>query len=572
MVLTVWPDGEYIVEYSLEYGFLRLSPGTRQRLNIPVKIVTLDPNRDECFGDSFSRFILEEFLGYDDLLMASIKMLAEREDNKGYLRFSNDLGSNTGLILVQHIWLLHHCTLCEGKLLEVGLPGLVTLTEGGDPNPRVSLTKYVSRLGSYVMLTLKAVKNVSDTSCHEYEMGGVSLLGICEGIKSAERVAMERQIAVDGGIWIVITFPDAVCTWHIGTTGPGFCEGNRLAVALGLIQAGGLVNTLYRALLRLEVPSVLFRLEGQRTLLCVDFAPPYIPKISACWLSKGRLWQVWCLCSGGAAILRHPFWNSHLWLTGVDGFIVLHVQRNTAIKKRAKNSRFLSLTYISYHVFPIPGRCYIVNQTCNDGSGGRNVVTGEHYRFVNMWMARTSYLAAFFIMLIFVTSHTPADNEFHAYMVDRSVDSFRHVDKLLKLYCPLKNQYVVVHLRWRKCFIHRTTNTLEQEKVVGRNAAGGQHPSSNVVTTARVSTLQLVLSKRSHNREVAGTQTKEAVQALPLANQEVHGENPAGELKVSHEAQHRQRSMMTPTARGITTPSPVPFTPEFSPSNSMVAD
>ncbi|KAJ9580719.1 hypothetical protein L9F63_024102, partial [Diploptera punctata] len=86
LVRAVWPEEEYIVEYSLEYGFLRLSPGTRQRLNIPVKIVTLDPNKDSCFGDAFSRFILDEFLGYDDLLMASIKTLAEQEDNKGYLR------------------------------------------------------------------------------------------------------------------------------------------------------------------------------------------------------------------------------------------------------------------------------------------------------------------------------------------------------------------------------------------------------------------------------------------------------------------------------------------------------
>ncbi|XP_011865327.1 PREDICTED: membralin isoform X4 [Vollenhovia emeryi] len=78
-------DG-YIVEYSLEYGFLRLSPAARQRLNIPVKIVTLDPLNDKCFGDAFSRFILDEFLGYDDLLMASIKTLAEQEDNKGFLR------------------------------------------------------------------------------------------------------------------------------------------------------------------------------------------------------------------------------------------------------------------------------------------------------------------------------------------------------------------------------------------------------------------------------------------------------------------------------------------------------
>jgi hypothetical protein len=71
---------------SLEYGFLRLSAATRQRLNIPVKVVTLDPQTDKCFGDSFSRFILQEFLGYDDLLMASVKVLAEQEDNKGYLR------------------------------------------------------------------------------------------------------------------------------------------------------------------------------------------------------------------------------------------------------------------------------------------------------------------------------------------------------------------------------------------------------------------------------------------------------------------------------------------------------
>ncbi|XP_046388898.1 membralin [Ischnura elegans] len=81
-----WPEDEYIVEYSLEYGFLRLSPATRQRLGIPVRVVTLDPGREPCFGDAFSRFLLDQFLGYDDLLMSSIKTLAEREDNKGYLR------------------------------------------------------------------------------------------------------------------------------------------------------------------------------------------------------------------------------------------------------------------------------------------------------------------------------------------------------------------------------------------------------------------------------------------------------------------------------------------------------
>lgn len=39
--------------------------------------------KDECFGDRFSRFLLDEFLGYDDILMSSVKALAENEENKG---------------------------------------------------------------------------------------------------------------------------------------------------------------------------------------------------------------------------------------------------------------------------------------------------------------------------------------------------------------------------------------------------------------------------------------------------------------------------------------------------------
>lgn len=85
--IAVWPEENYIVEYSLEYGFLRLSSETRARLKIPVHTVNLNPDKDKCFGDGLSRFILREFLGYDDLLMASVKVLAEKEDNKGYLRY-----------------------------------------------------------------------------------------------------------------------------------------------------------------------------------------------------------------------------------------------------------------------------------------------------------------------------------------------------------------------------------------------------------------------------------------------------------------------------------------------------
>lgn len=82
---SIWTE-EYSVEYALEYGLLRLSASARKKHKIPIKTVKLNPHTDSCFGDSFSRFILHEFLGYDDLLMASVKVLAEQEENKGYLR------------------------------------------------------------------------------------------------------------------------------------------------------------------------------------------------------------------------------------------------------------------------------------------------------------------------------------------------------------------------------------------------------------------------------------------------------------------------------------------------------
>lgn len=76
----------YIFEYALEYGFLRLSPAARRKFNIPVKAVFLDPVKDECFGDSFTRFLLGEFLGYNDLVMTSVKGFAEKEQNRGFLK------------------------------------------------------------------------------------------------------------------------------------------------------------------------------------------------------------------------------------------------------------------------------------------------------------------------------------------------------------------------------------------------------------------------------------------------------------------------------------------------------
>ncbi|KAI8036286.1 hypothetical protein M5D96_010879 [Drosophila gunungcola] len=79
-------EEQYIVEYSLEYGHLRLSSATRKRLHIPVLTVQLDPNTDKCFGDGLTRYLLKRLLGYDDLLMASVRTIAEQEENKGFLR------------------------------------------------------------------------------------------------------------------------------------------------------------------------------------------------------------------------------------------------------------------------------------------------------------------------------------------------------------------------------------------------------------------------------------------------------------------------------------------------------
>ncbi|XP_020814531.1 membralin [Drosophila serrata] len=79
-------EEQYIVEYSLEYGHLRLSAATRKRLQIPVLTVQLDPNTNKCFGDGLTRYLLKRLLGYDDLLMASVRAIAEKEENKGYLR------------------------------------------------------------------------------------------------------------------------------------------------------------------------------------------------------------------------------------------------------------------------------------------------------------------------------------------------------------------------------------------------------------------------------------------------------------------------------------------------------
>uniref|UniRef100_A0A0M3IGE9 Conserved plasma membrane protein n=1 Tax=Ascaris lumbricoides TaxID=6252 RepID=A0A0M3IGE9_ASCLU len=77
---------EYVVEYSLHYGLLRLPHAYRLEHNIPFHLVRLDPEKDLCFGDWLSRGMMKYLIGYEDVLMASVKALAENETDKGYLR------------------------------------------------------------------------------------------------------------------------------------------------------------------------------------------------------------------------------------------------------------------------------------------------------------------------------------------------------------------------------------------------------------------------------------------------------------------------------------------------------
>ncbi|GFT24219.1 membralin [Trichonephila clavipes] len=85
-VLTSELDPAYIMEFSMEYGYLRLRPSKRKELNISVTFVILDPEENTCFGGAFNRFLLNNFLGYDNVLLASIKNMAEKKDQKGFVR------------------------------------------------------------------------------------------------------------------------------------------------------------------------------------------------------------------------------------------------------------------------------------------------------------------------------------------------------------------------------------------------------------------------------------------------------------------------------------------------------
>lgn len=79
----------FMMEYALDIGILKMDKNTRRKLNISVTLVALDPDIDECFGNGLSRMLLEEVLGYNELLISSIRTLAIKEGGIGYLKKLN---------------------------------------------------------------------------------------------------------------------------------------------------------------------------------------------------------------------------------------------------------------------------------------------------------------------------------------------------------------------------------------------------------------------------------------------------------------------------------------------------
>jgi len=52
-------------------------------LSACLSVCVSDPAHNECFGGVFSQFLLDELLGYDDVILYSLKQLADDKPTKG---------------------------------------------------------------------------------------------------------------------------------------------------------------------------------------------------------------------------------------------------------------------------------------------------------------------------------------------------------------------------------------------------------------------------------------------------------------------------------------------------------
>jgi len=48
-----------------------------------VYVCVVDPANNDCFGGVFSQFLLDELLGYEDIILYSLKQLADDKPAKG---------------------------------------------------------------------------------------------------------------------------------------------------------------------------------------------------------------------------------------------------------------------------------------------------------------------------------------------------------------------------------------------------------------------------------------------------------------------------------------------------------
>ncbi|PIC30665.1 hypothetical protein B9Z55_021832 [Caenorhabditis nigoni] len=77
-----WKDREpreyeylYRVEYAMVLGVLRLPPDFREEHDIPMKLLRID-SKSTCFGDQISRLMMRLFVGYEDTVIAALRIKA----------------------------------------------------------------------------------------------------------------------------------------------------------------------------------------------------------------------------------------------------------------------------------------------------------------------------------------------------------------------------------------------------------------------------------------------------------------------------------------------------------------
>ncbi|KAI6196573.1 hypothetical protein M3Y94_01125600 [Aphelenchoides besseyi] len=83
---TIQPVFTYVVEYSLYHGLLKLPAHLRRDYKIEQMLYRIDGENDFCLLSWSTRFFTRYLIGVDDVIMSSLKALAENDTEKGFLR------------------------------------------------------------------------------------------------------------------------------------------------------------------------------------------------------------------------------------------------------------------------------------------------------------------------------------------------------------------------------------------------------------------------------------------------------------------------------------------------------